>query len=96
MKVADDFNEYGTPVSWHLCQTCGYYFSLCPAVSYAAPGWNYCMADECASYDPDRDADILFMSDKEIAEQKPIVSMKMLEKRKAGVERCQIVDDTPA
>lgn len=45
----------------------------------------FCMADECESYDPACDIDVLFMTDAEIAREKPLVSIEMLRRRKTGV-----------
>ena len=82
MRIGLSKNEYGTPVSAHICDTCGGDFTVCPAASVDSPDWDNCLADECDSYDPGRDADILFMSDKEIAETKPVVSLRKLQQRR--------------
>lgn len=56
-------NEYGTPTSAFRCCFCGDEFTICPAVSpdkrhlYEEDG---CGAAECDSYNPSRDANILF------------------------------------
>lgn len=76
-------NEYGIRVSLHICDTCKVEFTLTPGVDADATGFDDCTCDECPSYDPDRDMDIVFMTDAEIARDKPIVSMKMLRKRRA-------------
>ena len=82
-KTGERVNEYGTPVSVHTCQTCGMEFTLCPLVpDDKSDQWPDCMALECESYDPHRDADILFQSDKEIANNGKPGSMKMLQARK--------------
>lgn len=49
-------NEYGTRVSRHVCEDCGRPFTLCPASDTFG---NKCLADDCISYDPARDAEIL-------------------------------------
>lgn len=59
---AIEANEYGTPVSVHVCATCGDRFTVCPPVTEASYGPN-CMADTCPSYDPARDATIYFQPD---------------------------------
>jgi len=83
-KVREDVNEYGTPVSVHNCQTCGGEFTLCPLIpDDDAHRWPDCLSPECESYDPHRDADLLFMSDKEIANNEKPVSLKMLRARKS-------------
>jgi epoxyqueuosine reductase QueG len=48
-------NEFGTPVSYHRCQTCGQAFTTCPATSLGNSHWDHCLADLCLSYDPNRD-----------------------------------------
>lgn len=52
-------NEFGTHVSRHVCVTCGARFTVCPAVP-TNDRWENCLADECASYDPNRDVDRFF------------------------------------
>ncbi len=82
-KIRDDVNEYGTPVSVHKCQTCGVEFTLCPAIpDDKADQWPDCLADGCPSYDPERDMDVVFMSDAELADEKKILSMDKLRLRK--------------
>lgn len=71
-------NEYGVPVSSHVCETCGVEFTITPAVD----SWPNCMADDCASYDPSCDIEILFMSDREIAREKKVVDIGLLRRRK--------------
>lgn len=82
--VKEEPNEHGTTSSHHICDTCGKPFTMTPSCK-DKEGWENCLADECASYDPSRDADILFMSDEEISREKPVVCLDMLRKRKIGV-----------
>lgn len=63
MKIGMSRNECGTLISLHRCETCGKEFTLCPARSDDAPGWENCLARDCASYDEARDADRLFDRD---------------------------------
>jgi len=86
MKIKETKNKHGVPVSHHICDTCGQDYTITSAVEDGTPLSKNCMADNCASYDPDNDADIMFTTDEEIAREKPIVSMKMLRKRKEGFE----------
>lgn len=61
MKIAESVNDYGTPVSVHVCETCGNSFTLCPLVTdKESTKWPDCLAQECESYDEDRDVDKLF------------------------------------
>ena len=53
-------NEYGTPISSHVCKTCKRPFTVVPAVPVDSKAWENCLADDCASYDPNRDASYLF------------------------------------
>ena len=85
MKTGETTNEYCTPVSTHVCDTCGEEYTVCPAIPDDKEGWESCLAWGCVSYEPDRDVDVLFMSDAEIAERE-IVSMDMLRKRKQGTK----------
>jgi len=78
-------NECGTDITEFKCETCGDIFTICPKVESANfDKWENCLAKECASYDPSRDADILFMSDDEISQEK-IVSINMIKARRLGV-----------
>lgn len=60
-KLADTFNEYGTPVTLFSCPGCGTTFTVCPAVPDDLLGqWSGCLGEGCSTYDPARDADKLF------------------------------------
>lgn len=80
LEDKDETNEYGVKVAWFKCDTCGTEYSVCPAPD-DDNGWNNCLAEGCESYDPDRDADVLFESSSEVAKRE-LISMKMLRKRK--------------
>lgn len=56
-KIRNDVNEFGSPVSVHLCAACGDEFTVCPP---ADENFGGCLAPGCASYDPARDVDKLF------------------------------------
>lgn len=56
MKVREHVNEYGMPISVHVCEDCGEEFTVCPP---GGEDWGGCLADTCISYDPKRDGDIL-------------------------------------
>lgn len=60
MKTGTTFNEHGTVVSSHICDTCGNHFTVCPDVGNK--GWENCLGEDCESYDEGRDADKLFDS----------------------------------
>lgn len=49
-------NDYGTPVSRHICMTCNRPYTVCPEV-IDDEHWKNCLADDCKSYDPSRDLD---------------------------------------
>ena len=51
-----DTNEYGTPISTHVCADCGGSFTVCPP---APDNWGGCLGDHCESYDINRDVDAL-------------------------------------
>jgi len=80
-RLATSKNQYGVPIAVYKCAACGREFTVCPAPD-KDDGWESCLADNCPSYDPKRDAEILFMSGKEIRETKPVVSIEMLRARK--------------
>lgn len=48
-------NQYGVSASYHVCRACGERFYLCPDQGADNPDWDYCMGDECPSYDTERD-----------------------------------------
>lgn len=82
--LREEENEHGTGVSFFECNTCGVEYSICPAVPPDKhQDWSMCLSEECDSYDPHRDADVLFMTDKEIAEAKPVVSIDKLRQRRS-------------
>lgn len=60
-KIADTFNEFGTPVTMFSCPGCNTTFTVCPAVpDDKLDQWSGCLGIDCSTYDPDRDADKLF------------------------------------
>lgn len=64
MKLRDDVNEYGTPVTWFRCEACGGDFSVCPAVPpERLDNWGGCLDEGCPSYDLSRDAEVFFAPD---------------------------------
>lgn len=81
-KIREYKNKHGTLTSSHICDTCGQSFTITPSAPGNGEGYENCLAPECDSYDPHRDVDILFMSDKEIANNGKLVSLKILQKRK--------------
>ena len=85
MFIRDLKNEYGTPITEFRCGTCGELFTICPKVSPCYyDQWEHCILEHCDSYDPSRDADILFMGDEELVAKK-ILSIDMLRARRNGV-----------
>lgn len=80
MKTKEEPNEHGTITSFHICDTCGEPFSVTPAAG-DAEGWDNCLAEGCASYDPNRDVDAAFDSDDEL-EQRTVVGLAALRLRR--------------
>lgn len=61
MKIRDDVNEYGTPITIFICEFCGREFSVCTAIpDENLDNWKGCLAVECDSYDESRDIDKVF------------------------------------
>lgn len=58
--VGESTNSYGTPVSVLRCKTCGNVVSICPVTTFDKWGDN-CLAEDCPSYDINRDMDIMFV-----------------------------------
>jgi hypothetical protein len=54
------FNEHGTRISVHQCETCGEEFTVCPAAFPEDKGWDNCLGPQCPSYDRTRDFDLAF------------------------------------
>ena len=51
-------NEFGSPISEHVCDVCDDSFTVCPPA--LGDGWDNCLSESCPSYDEDRDAGRLF------------------------------------
>lgn len=64
-------NEYGTPVSKHTCDVCGYKFTVCPA----RPAYENtpCQMTWCASYSAATDVDKMFEEGTAQLERGPII-----------------------
>ena len=60
MWLGYGINEYGTKVSNHVCVMCGGLFTVCPSIRSDQPNWDGCLAEDCGSYDPSRDVDLMF------------------------------------
>jgi len=58
MRVGESTNEFGTPISVHVCDACGGRFTCCPAIPAGNPHWENCLAVTCPSYDITRDIDL--------------------------------------
>lgn len=56
--IREDVNEHGAPISVMVCDTCGSDFTICPPVEDPEK-FPDCTSPECASYDEERDMDIL-------------------------------------
>lgn len=83
MYLREGTNEEGTPISFFTCGTCAKEFNICPVVPVnERSDWPDCLSPECSSYDPHRDAEVLFMTDEEIAKEKPVVSITKLRQRR--------------
>lgn len=61
MKLRDDVNEYGTAITWCLCPYCNKEYYVCPALTDdQLETWaDNCLMQECESYDPWRDVELL-------------------------------------
>ena len=81
--MREAINKYGTPIGIFICEVCGKEFTVCP-LPKNPDNWKGCLAPACASYDINRDAEVLFMSDEELAQQ-PVVSLDMVKTRKEGL-----------
>ena len=70
--------------SKHICMACGNEYTVCPPITSGKLS-EVCMAEGCDSYDPHCDVEVLFMSDREIRDEKRVVSIDLLRKRKGSV-----------
>lgn len=62
MKTGMSVNEYGTPISLHICEYCQVEFTVVPAIPDdpdVLNGWRGCLTPECESYDQSRDVDAM-------------------------------------
>lgn len=58
MKLRNDVNEYGTPITVFLCEFCDKEFSVVPAIpDINLDNWTGCLRPQCESYDETRDVD---------------------------------------
>lgn len=64
MKIRDDVNEHGTPLTVFRCEFCDKEFSVIPAVpDINLDNWKGCTAPDCESYDEKRDVDKMIEED---------------------------------
>lgn len=76
-------NEHGTRISVHICDTCGEEYTVTASQEDFDPeNFQNCLGPDCASYDVNRDVDILFMTDEELKTQK-IVPLNIKAKKAA-------------
>lgn len=60
MKLRNDVNKHGTPITVFRCEYCGCEFTVCPAVpDIHLDRWKGCLGPDCASYEEGRDVDRL-------------------------------------
>jgi len=85
MKLGEFIDSEGIVRSKHVCDTCGQPFDIAPAIKANEEGYENCLMEECASYDCHRDLDVIFLDDHELRD-KPLVSLKMLNKRRIYIE----------
>lgn len=86
--IKDDPNEYGTMTAHFICVVCKEPYTVTPAPDpQRRKEWIECMSEFCDSYDPERDVDILFMSESEIMNSaNKVVSIKKLGERKRFIQ----------
>lgn len=85
--IKEEPNEFGTNTAHFVCVVCKEPYTITPAPSSEnRKHWTACMSESCDSYDPDRDAEVLFMTAKEIMESKNAVSIKKLRERRRFIE----------
>lgn len=69
MKLRNDVNEYGTPITVFRCEFCQQEFTVCPIVpDIHLDNWKGCTSPDCESYDEARDADKMFEEDEDVLE----------------------------
>lgn len=101
-KLADAFNEYGTPVTLFSCPGCKTTFTVCPAVEDdALDQWTGCLGETCSTYDPTRDADKWFDEGRVYRVGDRLVPLRVIEgggdpnPSTAGTEQAQRGEVTP-
>ena len=83
--LGEMLNGHGVQVSAFHCGRCDSDFTVCPPPESRGDYAAGCLADDCDSYDPRRDCDVLFMSAAEIVREKPAEHLLALLLR-AGTE----------
>ena len=64
MKLRNDVNELGTPITVFQCEYCCEVFTVCPAVpDINLDNWKGCTGPDCESYDEKRDVDKMIEED---------------------------------
>ncbi len=59
IKICEDVDQDGTPISVHICGDCNALFTVCPPYDES---WGGCLVEPCTSYDDSRDLDEQFGS----------------------------------
>lgn len=68
MKIRNDTTEDDIPTTVFMCEYCNQEFSISPAVEPEREHlFKGCSTPGCESYEPERDLDVLFMDDREVA-----------------------------
>lgn len=84
--IRHDKNEDDVGFTVLHCGFCDTEYTICPQLEdNEIQPWvdGGCTTPECDSYDPNRDCEILFISDEELA-KRDVVGIKMLKARREG------------
>ena len=85
--IRHDKNEEDIGITVFHCGFCDTQYDICPQIkdneiqSCIDDG---CMSMECSSYDPNRDLEVVFLSDEELS-RRDVVGIKMLKARREAL-----------
>lgn len=75
-------NVHGIPTSINTCDVCGVKYEVTGHDAWESDYTSVCRSDDCESYDPEWDLEVMFKNKKELMSDNKIISIVMLQKRK--------------
>lgn len=75
-------NIHGIPTSINTCDVCGVKYEVTGHDAWEDSYTSVCRADDCESYDPEWDIEVVFKSSEDLMADSKVISLVMLQKRK--------------